>query len=139
MQQGLIQSHLSQFLGRWRSHGNPVHAAAIIDSSRFLVTAAHCPEGISGCSMDSYARTLKELRDEHDLDALESSLVFYQRSDGEIVAMDHLDVFELVRQGEIQEDTPVFDTLLQELGDLRQGRFQKAFKESWHARTYAAA
>ncbi len=137
--QGLIHSCLSEFLGRWHSHRNPVQAASIIDSNRFLVTAAYCPEGISGCSMDSFARTLQTLRDEHGLNALETSLVFYLRAPDEITAVDHLDFFTLVQEGEVGEDTPVFDTLVQELGELRRRGFVKAFKDSWHARTYGTA
>ncbi len=137
--QGLIHSCLSEFLSRWQSHGTPVQAAAIIDTDRFLITAAHCPGGVSGCSMDSYGRALKSLREEHQVDALETDLVFYVRSDGEIEAVDHLDFFALVEQGKVTEDTLVFDTLLQALGDLRQGRFLKPFKDSWHARTYPVA
>lgn len=137
--QGLIHSRLSEFLSRWQSHGNPVQAASIIDSNRFLITAAYCPEGISGCSMDSYGRALRALRDEHGLNALETNLVFYLRPGGEIAAVDHLDFFPLVEAGEVGEDTLVFDTLLDGLGELRRGGFLKPFKESWHARTYAAA
>ena len=98
-----------------------------------------CPGGVSGCSMDSYGRALQSLREEHQVDALETDLVFYVRSDGEIEAVDHLDFFSLVEQGKVTEDTLVFDTLLQALGDLRQGRFLKPFKDSWHARTYPVA
>jgi hypothetical protein len=139
MTQGLIHARLSEFLGRWKSHGNPVQAASIIETNRFLITAAYCSEGISGCSMDSYARTLKALKDDHGLNALETNLVFYLRSDGKIAAADHLDFFALVQQGEVCEDTPVFDTLVQELGELRRGGFKKAYKDSWHARTYGSA
>lgn len=139
MTQGLIHSRLSEFLGCWQSHGNPVKAASIIESSRFLITAAHCSEGISGCSTDAYSRTLRSLRDEHGLNALETNLVFYQTSEGEIAAVEHLDFFSLVERGEVSEDTLVFDTLIQELGELRRNGFPRAFKDSWHARTYGDA
>ncbi len=139
MTQGLIHSRLSEFLRSWQSHGNPVKAASIIDSDRFLITAAYCSEGISGCSMDSYARTLGSLRDEHGLNALETNLVFYRRPQGEIAAVEHLDFFSLVKQGEVSEETIVFDTLVQELGELRRNGFLKALKDSWHARTYGDA
>jgi hypothetical protein len=134
--QGLIRACLSEFLRRWQSHGNPVQAASIIEADRFLITAAYCPEGISGCSMDTYARALKDLRDEHGPNPLETNLVFYLRTEGDIAAIEHLDFFSLVQQGEVSEDTLVFDTLVQELGDLRRDGFVKAFKDSWHAQTY---
>ena len=45
-------------------------------------------------------------------------------------------VFDAVNAGRAGPDTVVFDTSLHTLGDLRAGRFETTFKDSWHVRAF---
>lgn len=131
-----IQAKLNAFLPVWNSHGTPVKAGFQILEDRFLITVAECPGGISGCSVDSFFRVLKEIAETYELNPLESDLVYFRDSEGQIQAHRHLDFYQTVESGTVTADTPVFDTLLQNLSDYREGRFERAFSESWHSRTY---
>lgn len=131
-----LQQSLDRFLSDWSSHGTKVKAACIIEQSRFLITAAHCATGISGCSIDKYVHVLKALGEESGLDLLNGNLVFYRDTAGQIQAVDHLDFYDLVEGKKVSENTPVFDTLLRTLEDLRQDNFERPFKDSWHRETY---
>ena len=131
-----IRKQLAGFMPHWMSHNEMVSGAFDTFHQRFLVTAAHCSGGISGCSTDSFVREIKALRDDFELDGLDTSLVYFRNADGRVEAVPHLDFFEVAASGRIQPDTPVFDTLLNHLGQLRQGQFEKPFQQSWHARVY---
>src|SRR5690606_12061146 len=131
-----IEEKLNTFLPSWNSHGTPVRASFQIIENRFLVTVAECPGGISGCSVDSFFRVLKEIAGSSELNPLETDLVYFRYKDGKIQAQRHLDFFNTVESGAVTPDTHVFDTLLTNLSDFRQGRFERCFSESWHARSY---
>jgi hypothetical protein len=132
----IVRERMEAFLSIWASHGNRVHAAWKTVEDRFLVTAAHCETGLSGCGIDAYFRVLKGLRDQDGIDALDRGLVFHRREDGAIQATHHLEFFTLVEKGEAGPGTLVFDTLVETLGDLRKNRFELPFEASWHSRTY---
>lgn len=131
-----IRKKLQAFLPAWKSHGRPVRADYRIVDDRFLITIAECPGGISGCSVDSFFRVLKDIQETSELNPLESDLVYFRDNEGKIQAHRHLDFYETVESGVITPETPVFDTLLQKLSDFRQGHFERLFSESWHSRTY---
>lgn len=133
--QELVRETLSAFHPNWLSHGSPVQAASEFYEDRFVITAAHCSTGISGCSTDSFVRNFKELR-QRGVDGLNGALVFYRDRDGIIHSAEHLDFFRLCEDGTIRPSTPVFDTLLHRLSDFRRGRFELPFQDSWHSRTY---
>jgi hypothetical protein len=136
VEQMIIKKRLDRFAVEWQSHGQPVDSTTTIAFDRFVVTAAHCPGDISGCSMDSFLRQFKELRDDDGLDGLQGGLVYYRRPEGEIDAVGHLDFFNLVEQGVIGLDTPVIDTLIHNLGELRRRGLELCFGDSWHSKTY---
>ncbi len=71
-----IKKHLDAFLPRWTSHQIPVRGAYTVLYDRFVLVAGHCPEGLSGCSMDSCVSNFKQLKARCGLDALDRSLVF---------------------------------------------------------------
>lgn len=131
-----VQEKLNAFLPAWNSHGAPVQASYKIIEDRFLITVAECRGGISGCSVDSFFRVLKEIHDTSELKPLESDLVYFRDSEGQIQAQHHLDFYKTVQAGAITAETPVFDTLLQHLRDWNAGLFERPFSRSWHSRTY---
>lgn len=131
----LIRETLSAFRPTWLSHGSPVQSVSEFYEDRFVITAAHCSTGISGCSTDSFVRNFQELQ-RRGIDGLNGALVFYRDRDENIRSAEHLDFYGLCEDGTIRASTPVFDTLLQRLSDLRGGRFELPFQESWHSRTY---
>jgi hypothetical protein len=133
---GIVSEQLGGFIPGWVSHGTPVRGAYAIQQGRFLLLAAACPQGISGCAIDSSIANLKILRDIHGVDGLNRDLVFFRSAEGSIESLDRAAFQQEVDSGRIGPNTPVFDTTIETVGDLRAGRFEKPFGDSWHARAF---
>ena len=82
--QAIIRQGLKQFLPQWVSHGAPVKAAFKILFERFVVTAAHCQEGVSGCSIDSLLRNFKTFKTVYGLDGVKGGLLYFRDKEGKI-------------------------------------------------------
>ncbi|HSR52147.1 MAG TPA: hypothetical protein VLV83_15050 [Acidobacteriota bacterium] len=133
-----VSSQLESFLPKWHAHQVPVSGAFSIFEDRFAVVAGNTPEGLSGCSMDSCIANFKQLK-QQGYDALNRALVYYRDDGGSVQAVDRLAFVKKAESGEIDEKTRVFDTTLQNLGELRQGGgFEKPLAESWQARLLPA-
>ena len=135
-EQKTIRREFGRFLPQWVSHGAPVKAAFTILFDQFVVTAAHCQGGISGCSVDSFVRNLKMLKTLYGLDALIGGLVYYRDKVEEIQAVDQLKFHDVVDSGVISVDTKVFNTIVTSLDQLRSGEFETTFERSWYARLF---
>ena len=138
-QQKIIGRQLEEFLPQWVSHSSPVKSAFKILHDRFVVTAAYCQNGISGCSADSLVRNFKTLGQVHGLDGLKGGLLYFGDSQGNIQAASLPKVRDLVESGAISADTPVFQTWITTVGQLRSGEFEKPLEDSWWSRTFLIA
>ncbi len=132
-----VSERLDAFVGNWQSHGVPVTGAYAIAENRFVLITGYVPDGISGCSTDSSVRVMKELREEHDIDGFDRSLVFFRDSKGTVQAVKRADFKALVDAGQVDGNTVVFDTTIQFIGDLRRGGFETSFGKSWHATAFS--
>lgn len=130
----LLRETLSSFTACWSSHGTPVNSGFDISDDRFAIIAAESPNGISGCSIDECVRIFKHLRDAREMDGLDRSLIFYRNPLDEVCSVPFQAAQETLDQGLLTPETPVFDTTLEQLGELRSGRFERPLSESWHAR-----
>ena len=133
----LLRQTLGHFLPTWVSHGAPVKGRFRIHEDRFVLLVGQSAAGISGCSIDSSVKNFKDLRDQHGLDGLDRSLVFFRDSEGGIQGRHFLDFQQLTASGRILPETRVFDTAITNLGQLRRGEFEKPFRKSWHATRFA--
>ena len=132
----LLGQTLNDFLPTWASHGARVESHFLIHEDRFVLLVGNSQAGISGCSIDSSVENFKMLRDRHGLDGLDRSLVFFRDTAGRIRAEHFLGFQKLVSSGRIVPDTPVFDTTITTLGELREGGLEKPFQDSWHAERF---
>ncbi len=133
-----VSEALSRFLPTWTSHQHLVKAAFAVVFNRFAIVAAYTPHGVSGCSIDSLWRNLRTLEMDHGLNPLDGSLLFFRDGSGQLQAVDRGEFQQLIGAGEIRADTPVFDTLVENVGQLRAGRFERAFESCWHIRMFGS-
>ena len=133
----LVEQTLNEFLPGWASHGTAVRGRFLIYADRFLLLTGDCPAGISGCAIDSSVGNLKVLRDQHGLDGLDRSLILFRDTEGRILAEHFSDFQKLTSCGRILPNTPVFDTTITTLGELRAGGLEKPFQDSWHAARFS--
>lgn len=132
-----LLARVDEFLGGWHAHGRPVVGARELRLDQFLLVAAdERATGVSGCSIDSLYRVLKEAERELGVGLLDASLVHYRDGDGVVRAASRPDFRELVRDGAVDEDTPVFDNTVRTLAELREDAWEKPMRSSWHARAF---
>ena len=121
------------FLLQWKAHGAPLTASRDWRDEHFLVIAVdQNQEGASGCSIDGLFRTLKGLETAIGASLVEGGLVYFRDPLGLVHAVARDDFELLVKQGEVNGETKVFDTTLSTLGDYRT-KFERRAKDSWHA------
>lgn len=131
---------VDDFLAGWHAHGHPVVGARDLRLDQFLLVAAdERASGVSGCSIDSLYRVLKQVDGEISVGLLDSSLVHYRDADGTVRSVSRPDFRELVAEGAVDGDTLVFDNTLRTVGDLRAERWELPLRESWHARAFLSA
>jgi hypothetical protein len=127
------------FLEGWKAHGVPLSCARDWRYERFLIVAVDersAPP--SGCSIDALVRSLKGLEAELGLALLDNSPVWFRQQGGALRRADRATFRALARSGEVGPDTVVFDNTLTRLGELRQGGWERAARESWHGRAFFA-
>lgn len=130
-------ARIDEFLGGWHAHGHPVVGAREIRLDQFLLVAAdERATGVSGCSIDSLYRVLKDAERDLRVGLLDGSLVFYRDADGTVRAGSRADFRDLVRDGAVDADTAVFDNTVASLGRLRNEEWEKPLRASWHARAF---
>ena len=126
----LVHKKLNHFINTWKSHGKDVDGDYSILYNQFVIIATNY-NVISGCSIDSSVQTFRDLKNNHNIDALDFNIIFYQDR-GKIEAISRTNFSIAAAQGNIDQNIYVFDTTISTLGQLRSRKFIKPIKESWH-------
>jgi hypothetical protein len=135
-----LLNRVDDFLAGWHAHGHAVAGSRELLHDRFLLVAAdEEATGVSGCSIDSLFRVLKQVEMDLGVSMLDSSLVFYRDSAGAVQAGTRAEFRKRVEAGDIDAETPVFDNTIRSVGDIRDGGWEKPMAESWHGRAFAAS
>ena len=132
-----LLSAVDGFLESWKAHGSPLTAARRLEQDRFLMVAvdqASMPP--SGCSIDAMVNVLAELERQLCLSLVGHGWVYWRDRSGEVRRADRGGFKRLVEAGEVDGDTPVFDTTLTRLGGVRAGEWERPARASWHGRTF---
>lgn len=119
------------FADKWTAHGKAMRASIEIFYNRFIVVFADESQAMaSGCSIDSSVRFIQQLEKEHNILLLERMNVAYKK--GSDVCAVHLNTFrEMLEKGEVNEDTIVFNNLVNTKADFEKS-WEVPLKESWH-------
>lgn len=123
-----VLHHVDTFLAQWAAHRVPVRSARELREGSFLIVAAEKDSETSGCSIDAMFGTIRALERAFSVQMLDASRVFYRDANGDVAS---------VARGEFRnvanDDTVVFDTTAQHLGDVRSGAWERRAADSWHA------
>jgi hypothetical protein len=139
-EQASLLSRVDDFLARWNAHGHPVVGARDLRHDQFLVLAAdERATGVSGCSIDSLFGALRQVQQELGATLLDSTTVWFRDRDGHVRGLSRPEFRALARSGGVDADTVVFDNTVATVGDVRQGRWETALRDSWHARAFPLA
>ena len=133
-----LDDHMARFLAQWHSHERPVTPSWQLMHDRFVVIGAdESAAGLSGCSIDSMVRNLKDFAGTTGLDFLgTASQVFYRDRAGAVQCVDRPGFAKLAEQGAVDEQTMVFNNVIATVGEFRAGRWEVPLSDSWHMQAF---
>jgi hypothetical protein len=86
----------------------------------------------SGCSIDKSVYFLKNLQAKYSRDLFDRMHFSFKKGE-EVITLDRNSFAQAYREGEINDETLVFDTLVKNKGELDRS-WTKPLKDSWHKR-----
>lgn len=131
-----ILNKLAAFTNQWKAHGNELLAKAEIRYGFFIIlTVDETQAGVTGCSIDSSVRLIKEIENEYHVDLFNRFNIAY-RVDDEVKVQGKEDFETLVNIKQVTPETIVFNNMVQTLADL-DAKWEVPFKNSWHSSVFA--
>ena len=127
---------VDDFLDGWAAHGAPLRSGRELHHDRFLVVGVdEDAEAPSGCSIDALVNRLRGVGQELGVSLIQHAPVWF-RANGDIRVADRATFRRLAGDGEVDADTPVFDTSLTRVEDVRAGRLERPARDAWHGRAF---
>jgi hypothetical protein len=127
-----VLREVDRFLDGWTAHGAPIHAGRDLREGSFLIVGVDRASETSGCSIDRMFGTFRQLEQDLGVSILDAGRVFF-REGGKV---------RVLSRSEFRDaggpDTPVIDTIVERLGEVRSGRWEKRAADSWHRSLLAA-
>lgn len=132
-----IESQSKNFLREWNAHGSAMHARALVVYDRFLILAADEQRvQASGCSIDSSVHFIKSLGNHLKVDFFDRLAMSYRDESGSILTLPLNRFQEEIAQGNISQDTLVFNNLVDNVGELKS-KWEVPASQSWHIRLFS--
>ena len=130
-----LKNGLAELVGSWKSHGDEVSGAFGILYERFIIVASDPSTMVSGCSIDSIFRGVKQAVENAKLELADSSNIFFREGDA-VRESARAEFRELVASGKVSAETIVFDNTIENIGQWRAGKWELPLRSSWHARAF---
>ena len=128
---GKIASEASDFVTDWSSHNRALKASAELVHQRFLVLIVdESQAGASGCSIDKSVHFVEKIGSDFNVNFFNRLLFSYLDAENRVQTIDKKTLNQLFQEGKINDDTLVFDTLVNTYLAYNQ-EFVKRMKESW--------
>ena len=128
-----IEILLKEFTAGWLSHGVPVKGAGYLFFGQFIVLMAdERATGVSGCSMDSSVRLIKEIEQRFGVNMFDrQTLAFVVKDKVQLLPLSQLQY--AIDNGFISSDTLYFNNLVQTKEEL-ENNWMIPIKDSWLAK-----
>jgi hypothetical protein len=121
------------FTNQWTKHGSDLQGSFVIKYNQFLILAVD--EGfnnVSGCSIDSSVRFVKELEKFMGVDMMNKMNISFKDDDHiNIVTMS--DFKEFIKSNKITSETIVFNNMISTKEEL-ETQWEVSVNNSWHKR-----
>ncbi|HLP49805.1 MAG TPA: hypothetical protein VK154_02915 [Chitinophagales bacterium] len=125
-----IAEKIKNFVNQWTAHKMEVTGFGVLAYNRFIILAAdETHVGVSGCSVDSSVKFIRELGNEYQVNFFDRWLIAYKAGE-EVRSCSREDFEKLVQSGVVNNDTIVFNNLVQTKEEL-DTKWQVPFKNSW--------
>lgn len=127
-----IRKIMQDFVPQWASHGNDLYGDFTIEESLFLIVGVdESRSPVSGCSIDSLTRIVKETGVRLQADFFNRLAVSYLNAEGKIEIVDMNTFKQRISEGVITSDTIVYNNLVANQGELNE-KWKTPVKNSWH-------
>ncbi len=128
-----VRDKIKSFAQNWVSHNRDLRSYGDLLHNRFVVLLVdESQAGASGCSIDSSVHFLKGLQAEYGVDLFDRMVFSFKQGD-EVISLNRSEFAQWYAEGKINDDTLVFDTLVNNKKDLEEN-WLKPLKDSWHRR-----
>lgn len=128
------QKNLDAFCQQWTAHNQALLAKAEVLENQFIILMVdESQAGASGCSIDKSVHFLEQLGQEIGADFFERMRFAWVDAQGAIHFANRPEFVAQVREGKIDADTLVADTLVQTKAQLGVS-WLVPFGKSWHKR-----
>lgn len=130
-----LQQQLNNFTENWTAHNHQLKAAAMVKYNRFIMLLVdESQAGATGCSIDKSVHLMKQLEQEYHINLFDRFNLAY-RTDSGIASAPRAQFEELIKSGVIDENTIVFNNMVQTLADL-QTKWEVPLNDSWHMQLF---
>jgi hypothetical protein len=130
----LVQKNLDAFCHQWTAHNQALLAKAEVLENQFIILMVdETQAGASGCSIDKSVHFLERLGQEINADFFERMRFAWVDHQGEMHFANRPEFVAQVKEGKIDAETLMADTLVQTRAKL-QGSWLVPFGKSWHKR-----
>lgn len=128
---GLLNEQLEAFVADWKAHQHPVKGFGSMYYKRFLVLIAdESFNDVSGCSIDSTVRLIKELEQAYNVNFFDRLKIAYKLTEQSVGAVSKKQLLEMLDKGTLSPETIVFNNLVQTKADFERN-WEIPLKESW--------
>ena len=135
-EQRRVLAEADAFIDQWTAHGVPLSAAREVRHGQFVCVGVNeRAAGVSGCSVDALVRRMGQLQPVLGVDLTDNAPVLF-RNGAQIERVSRERFAELAAAGDVGLDTVVFDNTIQNVGDIRDGRWEVRAADAWHARAF---
>lgn len=130
-----VDEVLTDFTSQWQAHGHQLAAKHEIRYKRFIVLMVdESQAGATGCSIDKSVNLIKQFEEKFNVNLFDRFNIAYKSGD-EILSYNRTDFESRIQNGEVTENTIVFNNLVQTKKEL-DTNWEIPFKNSWHARVF---
>jgi hypothetical protein len=133
---GDLLETVDAFLDRWAAHGAPLRSARELREDRFLLVGVDVDaESPSGCSIDALVNRLRAWGEGAGVRLIDHAPVWFRDGHG-VRAASRAEFRAAAGDGSVGLETPVFDTSLTRVDQLREGALERPASETWHGAAF---
>lgn len=128
----ILRESLDRFVGGWTAHKAPVNGGYFVYRGRFVIIVADTTGAeTSGCSIDTMNREVESALASAGVELAAADEIAFVR-EGRVVMVSRDEFRELARNGEVTEETVVFDPTVTLLAAFKERKFEVRAADSWH-------
>lgn len=130
-EQTILNLELKNFISEWTSHNVALTGSFQVLHNRFMIIMIdESTISAGGCSLDKCIHFIKTMESRFNVNFLNRMLLAYKENN-EIKTLSKSRFEDLLKSGQLNENTIVFNNLIEKKSDLLSN-WEVPVKESWH-------